>query len=87
MTELSSRGAWLKTTRSFSDGTLLRLRCTLPDGTLLDLRAEVMWSSNGGMALEWLDDEAERIAAAIEALPPTEAAPARFSFADGPHPS
>lgn len=80
MTELSSAGAWLRTTRPLGDGAQLRLRFTL-SGLPFDLRAEVMWSDDRGMALEWLDDSAV-LADATAALPDVEGAPSRFSFTD-----
>ena len=87
--DLSTHGAWLRTSKPLEDGARLSVELSLPSGEQLSLDAEVMWSRgkgrNAGMALEWLglaDGDRRRIDAALTGLPERVGQPSRFAFAD-----
>lgn len=84
MTELSTHGAWLRTSRPWTDGTLVEIDLVV-DGRARRLRGEVMWSRGAGMAVEWIDlDAASRrsLDQMLAEQPAAEGAPSRFAYAD-----
>lgn len=89
MTELSTHGAWLRTTKPFEEGTIVEVTLALEGAVERRLRAEVMWietrGKSAGMALEWLDvDTATRqwIHLAASGYPAVGGAPSAFEYAD-----
>lgn len=89
MTELSTHGAWLRTTKPLPEGTLVDVTLSLDGDPERRLRGEVMWTESrgkgAGMALEWLglDDETRNwLGRAAAGYPEVGGGPSAFEYAD-----
>ncbi len=89
MTELSTHGAWLRTSKPLEEGTLVDVVISLDAESERRLQGEVMWvetrGKGAGMALEWLglDDEGRRwLQRATSSYPAVGGEPSTFEYAD-----
>ena len=89
MTELSTHGAWLRTSKPLEEGTLVEVGLSLDGSAERRLNGEVMWieprGKSAGMAIEWLGlDEATRawLTRAAAGYPAVDGEPTRFEYAD-----
>lgn len=89
MTELSTHGAWLRTSKPLEEGTLVEVGIAFDGETERRLQAEVMWTEprgkNAGMALEWLGADTQTrqwLHRATSGYPAVGGEPSDFEYAD-----